>query len=575
VSQKPYLWLSGRFLVAKKICPFGTLSTGAVEIRQELIARQKMYYTKYRPQKFSEILKPNDAASALATQVKEGKTAHAYLFIGSRGTGKTTAARILAKALNCTNLLKAGDPCCRCSNCKQVQNGSFMDLIEIDAASNRGIDDIRSLRDKIKLAPTGGLQKVYIIDEVHMLTTEAFNALLKTLEEPPEHATFVLCTTESHKVPETIKSRCQVFNFKRATVDQLVAKLKLICKAEGVKVSAGDKRTKTTVVNEADLKKIALAAHGGYRDAETMLQQIVEGSLDVDSFVSHQAEVSYAEFVGFLLTCDVNSALGLVNGLFDKGFDLHAWSIGLLNYLRDLLFISAQAHEGLVDVSNEVFAQMEEQACKFDSARLVEVIEAFVRASSEIKGSTIPQLPLELAVVGLCTEPVERPSVVSSVGPGAPNPDVGSGKPPVAKTITVESAGAEVTPTEDPSISEISEKWNEVIKEAKPFNHSVHALLKSTKPVNISGGYLVLEVYYAFHKERLESNKNREIVEKVVYTVYGHPMRVKCILSKEKPQNLKKGESGTLTDYNVQVPASEGGLEGDAVLDFFDGGLPM
>ena len=185
-----------------------------------------MFYRKYRPQKFSEISKPNDAAAALSNQITSNKTGHAYLFIGPRGTGKTTTARIFTKALNCKHLSKEGDPCDKCDSCKAITEGRFLDLIEIDAASNRGIDDIRELKDKINLTPVSAKYKVYVVDEVHMLTMEAFNALLKTLEEPPRHAVFILCTTESHKVPDTIKSRCQVFKFKRASIKQLVERLK-------------------------------------------------------------------------------------------------------------------------------------------------------------------------------------------------------------------------------------------------------------------------------------------------------------------------------------------------------------
>src|SRR5688572_5377656 len=173
-----------------------------------------MFYTKYRPQKFSEISRPNDVADALSNEVLNQKTVHAYLFVGPRGTGKTSTARILAKALNCKKVDKKGDPCGKCETCEAIKNGTYLDLIEIDAASNRGIDDIRELKNRIKLAPSVGTNKVYIVDEVHMLTSEAFNALLKTLEEPPKNTTFILCTTELHKVPDTIKSRCQVFKFK-------------------------------------------------------------------------------------------------------------------------------------------------------------------------------------------------------------------------------------------------------------------------------------------------------------------------------------------------------------------------
>ena len=191
-----------------------------------------MYYTKYRPQTFKEIQRPNDIADALMQQIKTDKTVHAYLFTGPRGIGKTTVARLLAKGLSCINLSKEGDVCGKCAFCLAVQNGNLIDLIEIDAASNRGIDDIRDLKEKVRLLPVEGKKKIYIIDEVHMLTNEAFNALLKTLEEPPKHAVFILCTTEFHKVPETIKSRCQVFKFKRPTRGQIVEKLKRIADLE-------------------------------------------------------------------------------------------------------------------------------------------------------------------------------------------------------------------------------------------------------------------------------------------------------------------------------------------------------
>ena len=214
-----------------------------------------MFYTQYRPQRFSELVGLDKVAQAILSQLAKGAIPHALFFCGPRGTGKTTTARLVAKALNCAKPGKDNEPCGKCPSCKAVAAGRFLDLIEIDAASNRGIDDIRDLREKIKLLPTEAKYKVYIIDEVHMLTTEAFNALLKTLEEPPKHAVFILCTTDPQKVPATIKSRCQRFEFKRASVASVVQKLETIVADQQVAVA------------KEDLKLIAAASQGGFRDA--------------------------------------------------------------------------------------------------------------------------------------------------------------------------------------------------------------------------------------------------------------------------------------------------------------------
>jgi DNA polymerase-3 subunit gamma/tau len=299
-----------------------------------------MYYTRYRPQKFSEISQPNETVDSLLKQLKTGKTSHAYLFIGPRGTGKTSVARLLAKALNCSHLSDDGDPCTTCDNCLAIQSSSFVDLLEIDAASNRGIDDIRALREKVKLLPVMGKRKIYIIDEVHMLTTEAFNALLKTLEEPPKHVVFVLCTTEEHKVPETIKSRCLVHKFRKATLAQLVTKLKFICDSEGVAVfktqAEFDKSKKTKKLLESQLESIAKAARGGFRDAETLLEQAVEGGMHTAS-----DELTVAAIAESLVAQDLSSALTSLKELTQLGVDLSAYTGELLYYFRALLFKKA------------------------------------------------------------------------------------------------------------------------------------------------------------------------------------------------------------------------------------------
>ena len=249
-----------------------------------------MFYTKYRPQKFEDLVGVAVVQAGLKQSLAKRRVGHAYLFCGPRGTGKTTTARILAKALNCEQVDSkdwVGEPCGKCAPCRAISEGRFLDLIEIDGASNRGIDDIRSLREKIKLSPTLGRKKVYVIDEVHMLTREAFNALLKTLEEPPSHAVFILCTTEPKKIPETVRSRCQIFEFRRARTRDIKEKLKRICVAEGAKIS------------DEDLVEIARAARGGFRDAETILEQVIVGGESVDNLVGTLRGEKLITFVDF------------------------------------------------------------------------------------------------------------------------------------------------------------------------------------------------------------------------------------------------------------------------------------
>lgn len=554
-----------------------------------------MFYTKYRPQRFSEISKPNQTAEALLNQLKIGKTVHAYLFVGPRGTGKTTTARILAKALNCKNLQDTGDPCCECQNCLEIKNGSFIDLIEIDAASNRGIDDIRDLRDRVKLAPSLGKKKIYIIDEVHMLTNEAFNALLKTLEEPPKHVVFILCTTEFHKVPDTIKSRCQVFKFKRATLNQLVVKLTTIAKEE------------KAMISKDELQRIAVASLGGFRDAETLLQQVIEGEISVDALTVASSKQGFIDLVNNLLAHEINDAVRLVNKVYEDGNDLYIWSGELIRYLRDLLFISANAYEGLLDTTDDLFFNMEKQAHKIDTSQLVKLIEIFMRAQESIKGSFIPQLPLELAIVDYCTsfedsssgrkgrvlnpKPTVKPAnsekiagIEDKVVDSKEKAENGSSK--ANETLDIEDSNELVDTQEsvaqmDPplvnvpiiSLEEIQTKWENIMTKVAEYNHSIKALLKASIPLAVESSDLILEVSYKFHKERLETPKNRKLVEEVLKEVLQKDIHMKCLLGHGRVQVNSDRETGELTDMNVVVPAGDN--LNKSVIDIFDGGLPL
>ncbi|HPD74262.1 MAG TPA: DNA polymerase III subunit gamma/tau [bacterium] len=555
-----------------------------------------MYYTKYRPQKFSEMGSDNEIADVIAKQVQSGKTAHAYLMVGPRGTGKTTIARILAKSLNCEKLKPNGDPCDKCSNCVSIREGSFIDLIEIDAASNRGIDDIRDLKDKIRLAPTMGRNKVYIIDEVHMLTTEAFNALLKTLEEPPKKTTFILCTTEEHKVPATIKSRCQVFKFKRPTVRQIVSVLKSMSGSESIEIS------------QDDLMKIAEASMGDYRGASVLLEQVHEGDVDVNTLLSLSSKKKYVECVGYLLNSDTKKALDVVSDVYGEGIDLYVWVGEFLKYLRSMLLIKSGISDPSTDTTVEILDEINEQAKKTDLKWLVKTINILLEAHKNIRSSFITQLPIEIAVVEICSlgksdskykeDSSDSPSdndkserdYVAPKNTKRISPSVGDEiedrveiKDSLSKKEKKESAKES---SEEVSLNEKNDKkespvipfkkiekdWNKFVKESKDLNHSLMALLTLCKPVDVEGRSIIAEVFYPFHKERLECARTRKLLEGLSESVFGEKMNFKCILSKEKPKKMKKSELEALTDLNVIVPS---GVDGKSILEAFDGGLPI
>jgi len=439
---------------------------------------------------------------------KSKKFPHALLFSGPKGTGKTSAARIFAKVVNCQNP-KDGEPCNKCDACRGIIKGTAMDLIEIDAASNRGIDDIRALRETVKLSPVKLKYKVYIIDEVHMLTLEAFNALLKTLEEPPSHAIFILCTTEPDKLPETIISRCLRLNFRKAKIEEIVqGPLRRSVESEGLEVEKGV------------LEEIAKAAGGSFRDAHKILEELAVGGKKISlkqtkKLLGQIEELSPEKLLPFLEKKDAKEGLKEIARVVEGGVNLENYLLNLLELLRRGLLEKMGVEEEPV-----------EPLKNFGVSQIKNLISLFSRAAGELRFSPIPQLPLELAVVEWCGNKISNVNPAGRSGKSQ-NSDLGK------KTISSQSQNQQFK-HQASSIKQIEEKWAEILAKIKPQNHSVEALLKATRPKDFQNGWLTLEVFYKFHKERLETEKCRRIVEKTVGEVIGVPVKLKCVLGEKK-----------------------------------------
>ena len=507
----------------------------------------EVFYRKWRPQTLSEVVGQEPVTQTLRHAVESGKIAHAYLFCGPRGTGKTSMARILAKAVNCPNKT-GGEPCNSCDMCRSISEGRALDVIEIDAASNRGIDEIRSLREKANYAPGLARYKVYIIDEVHMLTEAACNALLKTLEEPPPHVIFVLATTEAHKVIATIISRCQRFNFHRLRQTEIADKLKLICEKEGIHIEPGS------------LELIARAATGSLRDAENILQQMIAyygNRIELDQ-IQAELGISRDSRVRQLARCvvsrDVAAGLKIINSLNSDGVDLHQFNVGLIEYLRGLLLAKSRCEEAL-DVTSEDLAEMGSLATNATLDYLLKAVKSF--SSIDFRSDNYSTLSLELALLGCALSPQpgrERPTmttppeVVDVPQVTKPPERVGADIPVAVNPDRVGTEDGSEVPTavstsEIPSkeiprdIDYVSSRWREFIKSLRGEGSSgnLDAFLRSAcDPVAVEDDTLVLGFYYSFHKEKIEDAKYRHLVEKKLKEVFGRPYKIRCVLVDSK-----------------------------------------
>jgi DNA polymerase-3 subunit gamma/tau len=460
----------------------------------------------------------------LRNALAAGRVGHAYLFAGLRGTGKTTMARLLAKAVNCLEAEAAARPCNACAVCRAVGEGRLLDLIEIDAASHTSVDDVRELREKVGFRPNECRYKVYIIDEVHRFSGSAFDALLKTIEEPPDHAIFVLATTEIHKVPETILSRCQRFDFRRIPVQRIVERLQKLVEAESGQAEP-----------EA-LALIARSATGSLRDAESLLDQLMatggEGGVQLEQVQATLGTIDVALVSGLvdkLVTRDAAAGLALINEALDQGTDLRQFTRQIVNYLRQML-LAQLGSAALLDLGAEAGEALQAQAQRISTPDLLQAVRQFNQAETELRGGWQPQLPLELALVELTLQPqtearpVAKQAPAQAQAPAEPSPARASGpkKPAPAQPKAQAPAPAQGGLT----LEAVQERWRQVLVEMKARDLGVQALLNSARPGDVQADVVVLDVEHEFARNKLNRQRTRRLVEDVLSQVCGQRCRV-------------------------------------------------
>lgn len=471
-------------------------------------------YRDYRPQKFSEVLGQNHIKVTLQNEIIAGRPAGAYLFCGPRAVGKTTMARVLAKTVNCQKRKsEQAEPCNECSTCQSIVTGSNLEVVEIDAASNTGVDNVRdNIISFCRLAPTNAKYKVFIIDEVHMLSISAFNALLKIIEEPPNYVIFVLCTTEIQKVPATIISRCERFDFRRVSVSDIVKKLSYIARQEKIEIE------------EKILEAVARRSGGHLRDAESLLGQIF--SLGDKKITSEQAELVMPHYssqeavnlLDYINRKDAAKAIALINSLTDSGINIKSFVSETIALLRKVMLskLSPELENNLgLDWGEELEKHLAPVASALSIDQIIVITNRFLDVAADNRSSLIPQLPLEIAIGELCfgqisNQSISTPKTAVSVKSVAKQP---LQKSPVNKP----EASSSLVLSDD----EVLIKWPEFLIKIKKYNHSLSFVLQNCVPRGISNGLLQLAFKYKFHQDRINDQAIKSIVDSVLCEVYG------------------------------------------------------
>jgi DNA polymerase III subunit gamma/tau len=533
-------------------------------------------YRAWRPQKFQDMVGQQHIVQTLQNAIRENRLSHAYLFNGPRGTGKTSAAKILAKAVNCEHG-PAPEPCNECETCKRITAGSVMDVVEIDAASNRGVEEIRDIRDKVKYAPTEVRRKVYIIDEVHMLTTEAFNALLKTLEEPPGHVMFILATTEPHRLPPTIISRCQRFDFRRVSLEEQIARLREIADQEGM------------TAEEEALTYIARLSDGGMRDAVSLLDQIASftgGNVTLDQAVDATGGLpaeQFARLAAAIRDGDVGAVLQEIDDMMKAGKSADKCLEQLMHYFRDMLL--AQLAPETASSSGRLTdpAELRRFAADFARERLFAIIDLLNRYQTEMKYAAHPQTMFEIALIKLCTaggqissadsagfaasassagagdvaklqqklaelerklDAALQQGTAGTVPSGTGNGRSGGGSGRGQSAVRDSSSAAKparsrlklepfAAAAQSPASKELLAKWPQVLQRVKEERVTVHAWLVDGEPVACVDGTALVAFKNTIHRETTEKPANKSMIEGVISSILGQPTALATVMQKD------------------------------------------
>ena len=476
-----------------------------------------VFALKWRPKNFDEVIGQEHIVSTLKNSLVKNRLAHAYLFCGPRGVGKTSLARILAKSLNCKNGPTL-TPCQVCPACVEIAQSRSMDVIEIDGASNRGIDEIRTLRENVKFSPVSGKFKIYIIDEVHMLTPEAFNALLKTLEEPPEFVKFIFATTHPHKVIPTILSRCHRFDFRRIPVTEIIAQLEKIVKEENI------------AIDKEVLFAIAKSSDGSLRDAESILDQLVSFAKekvtlkDVISVLGVVEQDALFEITDKIIQKDALAALELFNKIIDEGKDTGVFLSYLIEHFRNLMVAKiSRADSRLIDLPQDICERLLKQADAFTLDEIFSTFNVMVNTQETAKRMDSVRIPLEISLVKLAQE--KKDSGLKAPVKEARNDPPQTDDPPANN----ESAAISVT------LDEIRNNWQNLIERLKFVKISVATYLNEGNPEKLAGSALTISFAKdsSLHKESLERKENKAIIEKAIAELLNCQLRINFILSKE------------------------------------------